>query len=339
MNARFGNDVVWLLVVRLDGLGDLLVTGSGVSALKNAIPGRTITVLVSPSGAACAQLMPNRDDVIVYEAPSMKGTPHRPQFDSVCIDRAPSLGFEGAVIFTVFSQDPLLAVLMCHLVGILRCAAYCHENPYQLITTRLLENGSQEGICHKVTRQWDLPTSQSAVRGRRPGWPCAVLHPGVSAPFRRYPESPYAEVIQLLAQKLDAYCVLTGPCCERDVLWHVNAEASRDCLVFSDLSLERLAALLKATDMVITNNRGPVHIAAAVGAPVIVLCALTNPRHASWPARSGILVADFPGPYCYKSQCPTEYHRCLYGISLRQVVDAVTELFLDYGPEIRSALC
>lgn len=358
MNAPAWNDVLRLLVVRLDGLGDLLMTGPAISALKNAVPGRTITALVSPAGAACAHLMPDIDDIIVYEAPWMKGAAHQPQSDMAFIDQVRSFRFDGAVIFTVFSQSPLPAALMCHLAGIPQCAAYCRENPYQLITTWLSENEPQGGIRHEVTRQCDLATAlgaprrddrlslairpaaaQWASRWRRPGRPFVVLHPGASAPSRRYPESSYAQVIRLLEQELDAYCILTGSFAERDLLWHVKAEARSDCPVLSDLSLERLAALLKYADMVVTNNTGPAHIAAAVGAPVVVLYALTNPQHAPWRARSRVLSADVPCRYCYKSQCSTGHHRCLRDISPRQVVDAVTELLLDYGPEIRSALC
>lgn len=358
MNASSWNDVARLLVVRLDGLGDLLMTGPAISALKNAVPGRTITALVSSAGAACAQLMPDIDDIIVYDAPWMKGTPYQPGSDRAFIDRLRSLGFEGAVLFTVFSQSPLPAALMCHLAGIPRCAAYCRENPYRLITTWLLEREPQDGIRHEVTRQCDLATALGAPRGddrltlalrpeavqwaarwRRPGRPLVVLHPGASAPSRRYPESSYAQVIQLLERELDASCIVTGSFGERDLLWQVKAGARSDCPVLSDLSLERLAALLKSADMVVTNNTGPAHIAAAVGAPVVVLYALTNPQHAPWRARSRVLSADVPCRHCYKSQCPTGHHRCLRDISPRQVVDAVTKLLLGYGPEIRRALC
>lgn len=358
MNAESWLGVRRMLVVRLDGLGDLLMTGPAISALKAAVPGRTMTALVSPSGAACAQLMPDIDDVIVYEAPWIKGTACQPESDLAFIGQLRSLGFEGAVIFTVFSQSPLPAALMCYLAGIPQRAAYCRENPYQLITTWLLESEPQEGIRHEVTRQCDLATALGAPRRddrlalmlqpaatqwaacwRHPGRPLVVLHPGASAPSRRYPASSYAQVIQLLEQELDAYCILTGCIGERELLWRVKTEAHSDCPVLSDLSLERLAALLKFADMVVTNNTGPAHIAAAVGAPLVVLYALTNPQHAPWRARSRVLSADVPCRHCYKSQCPTGHHRCLRDISPRQVVDAVTELLLDYGPEIRSALC
>lgn len=358
MTADSWSNVYRMLVVRLDGLGDLLMTGPAISALKAAVPGRRITALVSPAGAACAQLMPDIDDVIVYEAPWMKGMPCQPQSDMAFIAQLRSISFEGAVIFTVFSQSPLPAALMCYLAGIPQRAAYCRESPYHLITTWLLEKEPQEGIRHEVIRQCDLASAlgapprddrmtlmlqpvatQWAAGWRRPGRPLVVLHPGASAPSRRYPESSYAQVIQLLEQELDAHCILTGSCTERDLLWRVKAEAHSDCVILSNVSLERLAALLKSADMVVTNNTGPAHIATAVGTPLVVLYALTNPQHTPWQARSRVLSADVPCRHCFKSLCPAGHHRCLRDISPRQVVDAVTELLLDDGPDIRSALC
>lgn len=358
MNARAWSDVGRILVVRLDGLGDLLMTGPAISALKAAVPGRSVTALVSPAGAACAQLMPDIDDVIVYEAPWMKGTPCQPESDATFIRQLRARAFEGAVIFTVFSQSPLPAALICYLAEIPNRAAHCRENPYHLLTTWVRETEPEEGIRHEVTRQCDLAralgapnrddrlslalgpaAAQWALRWRRPGRPLVVIHPGASAPSRRYPESSYARVIQLLERELGAFCVLTGSFSERDLLWRVKMEADSECPILSDVSLERLAALLKSADMVVTNNTGPAHIGAAVGAPLVVLYALTNPQHAPWRARSRVLSADVPCRHCYKSQCPMGHHRCLRDISPRQVVDAVTELLLDYGPEVRSALC
>src|SRR5437016_4959897 len=66
-----------ILCVRLDALGDLLMTVPAIRALKESYPGRHITLLTSSAGAAVAPLIPEIDDVIVYEAPWMKASPER----------------------------------------------------------------------------------------------------------------------------------------------------------------------------------------------------------------------------------------------------------------------
>src|SRR5207302_1508069 len=60
------------LAVRLDAMGDVLMTGPALRALAEGRPGRRVTLLTSPAGAAAAALLPGVDRVIVYDAPWMK---------------------------------------------------------------------------------------------------------------------------------------------------------------------------------------------------------------------------------------------------------------------------
>ena len=66
--------------------------------------------------------------------------------------------------------------------------------------------------------------------------------------------------------------------------------------------------------MVVSNDACPAHIAAALGTPVVDLCALTNPQHAPWQVESGVLFHDVRCRYCYKSVCPQGHHKCLAGV-------------------------
>ena len=66
-----------LLCVRLDSLGDVLMTTPAIRALKEGSPSRKLTLLTSPAGEAIAPLVPEIDAVVVYEAPWMKATAPR----------------------------------------------------------------------------------------------------------------------------------------------------------------------------------------------------------------------------------------------------------------------
>ena len=67
-----------VLCVRLDTIGDVLMTTPAIRALRDARPGRRITLLTSRAGAAAGALVPEVDSVIVYDAPWLKATPPRP---------------------------------------------------------------------------------------------------------------------------------------------------------------------------------------------------------------------------------------------------------------------
>ncbi len=116
-----------VLLVRLDNLGDVLVTTPAFHAVRHALPEAHLTLLASPVGAQVGQLNPDLDEVIVYQAPWMDPWQQLP-LDSAREQHMIALlkerHFDGALIFTSFRQSPLPAAYLCYLAGIpLRVAA------------------------------------------------------------------------------------------------------------------------------------------------------------------------------------------------------------------------
>ena len=81
--------------------------------------------------------------------------------------------------------------------------------------------------------------------------------------------------------------------------------------------------------LLIANNTGPVHMAAALGTPVVDLYALTNPQHTPWAVPHRVLSHDVPCKYCYKSVCPEGHHNCLRLVTPEAVVQAARELVAE----------
>src|SRR5205823_14157314 len=93
--------------------------------------------------------------------------------------------------------------------------------------------------------------------------------------------------------------------------------------------LAELAALISLAPVLIANNTGPVHVAAALGTPVVDLYALTNPQHTPWAVPNRVLNHDVPCKYCYKSVCPQGHHNCLRLVTPPAVAQAARELGRD----------
>jgi lipopolysaccharide heptosyltransferase II len=339
-----------LLCVRLDSIGDVLMTTPAIRALRESVPGRRITLLTSPSGAEAARLVPDIDDVIVYEAPWMKaGGGHDPVLDFALIDDLRPRSFDAAVIFTVFSQSPLPAAMACYLAAIPLRLAHCHENPYRLLTDWVPDPEPAGGIRHEVQRQLDLVATVGAttadhhlslaipLAARREaarllheagvsGSDYVVIHPGATAPSRRYPSERFAEIVAALSAHR-YQCVITGGGHERELARQVAGMPSIN--VAGQLDLPTLAAVIGGARLLISNNTGPVHIAAAVGTPVVDLYALTNPQHTPWMIPARVLSNDVPCRWCYRSVCPEGHHLCLQGISASEVVDAALSLLAE----------
>ena len=85
--------------------------------------------------------MPGVDEVHRLRGPLDEGHARagRPRADRAMIERLRAARFDAAVIFTVYSQNPLPAALLCYLADIPLRLAHCRENPYQLLTDWVAE--------------------------------------------------------------------------------------------------------------------------------------------------------------------------------------------------------
>jgi lipopolysaccharide heptosyltransferase II len=341
-----------LLCVRLDSLGDVLMCTPALRALRERIVGRSLTLLTSPGAAGLLPFVPEIDEVITYEAPWMKGgMQHEPEADLALASQLAQRGFDGAVILTSYSQSPLPAAMLCYLAHIPLRLAHCHENPYHLLSHWLTDPEPERVIRHEVRRQLDLvahigchPSSNrmsfvvrskdlDAARSRlfcagiAEAQPWIALHPGASAASRRYPAAHWMEVIRQLDAQLGWPLVLTGTAGEQSLVDEIRDGCGvRVVSLAGQLSLGELGAALQLARLVVSNNTGPAHIAAAVGTPLVDLYAMTNPQHTPWQVRNRLLYHDVPCRFCMKSVCPQGHNDCLEKIEPERVVEAVLSL-------------
>lgn len=347
-----------ILCVRLDSLGDVLMTTPAMHALKTSHPKRRITLLTSPAGAAAAALIPDVDQTIIYESPWMKASPASPNSsrERQMISTLKERKFDAAVIFTVFTQSPLPAAMLSFMAEIPLRLAHCRENPYSLLTNWVLEvdHPNQPNVRHEVRRQLDLVSSigsktvdesillkistekiQSACKLLEEirldtNKPWLVCHPGASASSRRYPPQSFARAMRELACVHGFQILFTGAAPEVSLVESIRAKMKADSFSLAGrLDLEQFSAVISLAPLLISNNTSPVHIAAATKTPVVDLYALTNPQHTPWKTPHYTLYHDVPCKFCYKSICPLLHHNCLRLVHPDSVVQAALKL-LDY---------
>src|SRR5690606_14736882 len=154
-----------VLCVRLDNLGDVLMSTPAMHALKHARPGRRLTLLASRGGAMLAPHLDDVEEVVAYDAPWVKGGCPDVDADRQLIEALREARFDAAVIFTVYSQNPLPAALICRLAGIPRVLAHCRANPYALLSDWIPGTEPAKQIRHEVQRQLDLVERVGAKAG------------------------------------------------------------------------------------------------------------------------------------------------------------------------------
>ena len=354
-----------ILCVRLDNLGDVLMTTPAIRALKQrrsditgrsgvALPPRHVTLLGSAAGCEVGRQVGEIDATLTYDAPWVAAGRDRP-LDTDIVARLAAYRFDAAVIFTCYSQSALPAAMLCGLAGIPLRLAHARENPYGLLTDWVRDPEPGAGIRHEVERQLALvdavgaatddhrlslkvvPAARLGVgqllaaRGVAGDAPYIVLHPGATAPSRRWPAERFGEVAAALSTTTGMPVLVTGSTGETDVVARVLAVAAatpggRVIGLAGLLSLDALVATIDGAALLVSNNSGPVHVAAARGTPVVDLYALTNPQHTPWQVPHRVLSNPVPCANCQRSVCPEGHHACLTGVSVDDVVDAALAL-------------
>lgn len=341
-----------ILCIRLDSLGDVLMTEPALRALHETYPDCRLTLLTSGSGAQAAHMIRYLYEIIPYEAPWM----HRREtadiaYDFTIIEHLRSKDFDAAIIFTVYTQNPLPAAMLCYLAGIRDRHAFCREHPYQLVNYWVPEQEPKlerheverqlalvaglgatlkhdaihidipESARYKAKQYWQSLGSQSNYK--------IVVHPGATAAARRYPLQGFAEAMQLISEQIAVDFIVTGDGTELNLTAQLAQTDVTLLLLGGQLSTEEWAAVIETADLLISNNTGAVHIAAATGTPVVDIYALTNPQHTPWRVPARVLSFDVPCKHCYTTVCPEQHHRCLLEISPEEVANAALELLAD----------
>jgi ADP-heptose:LPS heptosyltransferase len=164
-----------------------------------------------------------------------------------------------------------------------------------------------------------------AALGLTPGR-YAVLHPGASSPSRRWPVPSYAEVAGRLAGD-GLTVVVTGSAGERPLVDELVATAPVPVLDLCDRTdLAGLALLLRDAAVLVGNDTGTAHLAAAVGARSVTVFQPGDPRR--WAHRGPLaraLTPDVACAPCSHLECPIDFP-CSRATTPDRVMGAVREL-------------
>ena len=174
--------------------------------------------------------------------------------------------------------------------------------------------------------------------GARPARPLVAICPGsTNSRAKRWPAERFAAVADMLNEKLGVEVVLIGAREELDITEEVvRRMRARPVVLTGKTDLAQTAAVLKASDLLVTNDTGPAHIAAAVGCPVVVIFGPTNPFTTRPFSGSAEVVRRPPDcAPCMLRDCPID-HRCMTAITPEDVFERAAYT-LELGQKVEVA--
>ncbi len=323
-------------------LGDIVMAAPTVAAIRKARPDAELIAQARKPFLPLAALLPGVTRVV----PTGRDRTPRDLLQSRRTLRA--LGAEAAVVFPRSTR----AALAPRLAGIEQRVGYGAAGRKMLLTHRVTgwrpyrERHRSEwfGLLARafgveIDEPWliDVPGAARAAAeellgalGRHPERPLVVLEPGASyGPAKCWPAEHFGSLAaRFLAEDVDVVTVGAEPSRgrEAEIVRRAGDGVLRAVGRTPDLGV--LVALLAAADLVISNDTGPMHIAAAVAAPTLALFGASDPV-VSGPLGRGerrLIYEPEPCSPCFLRDCPIPGHPCLTKIGVERVYRAAREM-------------
>ncbi|MBI3088035.1 MAG: lipopolysaccharide heptosyltransferase II [Candidatus Omnitrophica bacterium] len=291
-----------ILVIRLDRIGDVVLSTPVLQALRDAYPRAFLAMMVRPVCRELVEGNPCVNEVLLYD----KDGRHRGILSTIRFARGLRRHhFDTALVLHPTNRShwiPWLAGipvrigydrksgwLLTHRVPHRKQEGARHEAEYAVEMLRVLPapDGGPGGLEPPRVLSPYVPIHPAAEagvarlfqeRGVDGASPLVALHPSASDASKRWPAERFAQLADRLVESCGARVVLVaGPDDARHARAVEQAMRRRPLNAAGALSVGELAVLLARCRLLVSNDSGPVHVAAAVGTPVVALFGRCQP--------------------------------------------------------------
>jgi ADP-heptose:LPS heptosyltransferase len=289
-----------ILFIRTDRLGETLLNLPAIAALKAEFPSSILTLLASPDLIELLAVIPGIDSVIPYTACQprswwlrairLAGQLRSQRFDITVISN-PKKEFHLAVFLARIplrvGYDRKWGWCLTHRLADRKAPCERHEVEYNLDLVRALgfPVSAPKWQLPRFDREQTEALQLLEQQNIKPSEPFIAVHPWTSNPKKQWPLARYQELIHLVTKRLRQNVVIVGGPEEMEQSKRLSSLRGRVADLVGRLTLRQLAALFQRAQLLVSNDSGPVHLAAAVGTPVIALFGIQDPG--SHPRRWG----------------------------------------------------
>ena len=320
-------------------VGDAVLAIPAMKAVRQHFSEAEITVLVRPWVAGLFTAAPFVDKVWSEPKPSSLG-------DWTRISRSiRARGFDLALLF----PNSFESAFMMFIARVPRRIGFAtdargwmltdsikpaddgrHQVHYYMDLVKMLVPGTTPQTVEIKATPRERADARALLRteGIPDGAPFLVLNPGAAyGSAKRWHTDRFAHVAETLARELNLNIALIGSEAERSIAEQVRDQiTSRAAILNGKTSLETLIGVLSESSLMVTNDSGPMHIAAALGIPTVAVFGSTDER-VTGPhgARTRIVKQAVECSPCLLRDCPID-HRCMNAVSVEDVCRAAREL-------------
>lgn len=348
MKADFGK-IDRILVRAVNWVGDTVLTYPAVQRLKTCFPGSHLAILVRDRLVDLWRTLPYVDEVIPFQPRRGWSSPwedlrlglslRKRKFDlAVIFPRSFRSAYQvylARVPIRIGYQGEGRFLFLTH--GIRRNEEILHVHRihyYQKLIDAFGKGGGLDSpriFLRNEDRRW----AEEKLKGLAllDGRPLIGMNPGATYGLAKcwYPDR-FGQLGKRLAQKWKASILLFGKGEEKsithEILQHLR-EGGVDLTGETDLL--QLAAVLERCQLLVTNDTGTMHVATAVGTPVLALFGPTDPiTTGPWGEGHRVLRKEISCSPCLKRICPTD-HQCMKNIMVDEVEEIIDHRLRSMG--------
>lgn len=340
-----------ILVIKLRYIGDVLLATPVLRALREAFPQARLTMAVNRGTEEILTGNPDLTEVLVVDRGGVGadlrflGEIRRQRFDCVIDltdgDRSAMMAWaSGAPVRIGFNAEHRWRGLLYTLIV---TSSSVHRVERDLAAVRalgiepktdlpILNLSPQEE--HEAAELLEEIGAESAngVGGR----PLVLLHPGARYWFKAWPAERFAELADRLTDAYRCQILVGGADQDGDMVDRIRTHARCDLKVLAGrVDLRQFAAVVKRCAVFIGNDTGAMHIAAAMGTPIVALFGPSRP--AEWGPRGRDIAVLYKGldcRPCFHPTCRRGEDNCMRQISVEEVF-AAARRFLVRQAEVR----
>lgn len=321
-------EIKTILILRHDGVGDMVLSTPLFRALKKNFPDARLTVLASQRNYGIIENNPNVDEILIY-----KGTG---QF----IKEVRKRGFDLAtdLFFTYEMKQAFMAYLSGakYRIGFEEAGREIFFNvrePITLPEKNMVEHlldlsekiGTKREGCEPEIFLTEEEKKWASSFLSEKGLAAAIkiaIHPGAFYPSQRWPALRFGEIAKRIIKEYEVKVLLFGDKGEKLLLKTIRDIAGEKTEIFCGLRLRQFIVLLNYCNLLICNNSGPLHIASALKIPTVsIMGPAVTPLWLPWGKNHIVIRKELPCSPCNKAEC--EDHSCMNLITVEEVMDAV----------------
>jgi lipopolysaccharide heptosyltransferase I len=340
------SDEPCFLIVRLGSLGDVVHAIPAASALRNRYPQARIDWMVDPRYVPLLDLVESLDDRIPIDPRAVMRRGGRGAFLR-CVRERRRTRYDAVIDL----QGLLKSALLARSVGGRRTLGFSREHlrepAARLFYTETPDIGPATHVIHKniallrgvgvsdprVRFPINIPRSDvvQSVTDRLGADGYALVNPGAAWPNKRWPARRFGFVAAAVKRELGlASVVLWGPG-EEGLAAEVVAASAGAAEVAPKTTISDIVGLARAARLMLSGDTGPLHIAGAVGTPIVALFGPTQPeRNGPW-FEEDVTLSQVQECVClYERQC-TRASRCIDDIAVDDVVAAIRRRMAAHG--------